>query len=413
MNRKGEESVLIKAIRKAAFYIFLAWTALIIFSFLVIDYYRESNVVESAAIEARTHSDLNMFYRKVVAGFGGIYVSMENVEPNPYLDLPNRDVTTRDGQKLTLVNPAYMTRLVFEYIRSSSERPVLNKITSLKIINPVNTPDPWERKVLISFDKGQREAQEVTEIDGVSYLRLMRPFFVEQSCLKCHASQGYRVGDIRGGMSISVPLDPYYKTGRKVFGIILVIHSLIWLTVSACILAVAAIAVKKARVYEETRLLSLSDPLTGMANRRFAEIDLKESFEMAKRYGTAFSVIMADLDEFKKYNDTNGHAAGDRLLRDINRIILKELRQTDLLARYGGEEFLIVLHQTGINDALTAAERIRAAVEAESDITLSLGVSSFRKGISSKEEIVNEADKALYAAKQNGRNRAEVFGGMK
>jgi signal transduction histidine kinase len=121
-----------------------------------------------------------------------------------------------------------MTRLIFDRIRNKSGQPVINKITSLKPFNPANAPDEWEKGVLNSFERGAKEAREVTAINGHPYLRLMRPFLTESSCLKCHAAQGYKEGSIRGGISIAVPLAPYYEIQNKARNKSIITHGLIW-----------------------------------------------------------------------------------------------------------------------------------------------------------------------------------------
>jgi signal transduction histidine kinase len=217
--------------------LFLAWSAVIAFSLMVsVSGYRE-NVREDAAIEAGTHLGLNLEYRAMVANLGGVYASMDRISPNPYLSVPNRDITTQHGERLTLLNPAYMTRLIFDRIRNKSGQPVINKITSLKPFNPANAPDEWEKGVLNSFERGAKEAREVTAINGHPYLRLMRPFLTESSCLKCHAAQGYKEGSIRGGISIAVPLAPYYDIQNKARKNSLLTHGLIWIIGCAGLLA--------------------------------------------------------------------------------------------------------------------------------------------------------------------------------
>lgn len=164
------------------------------------------------------------------------------------------------------------------------------------------------------------------------------------------------------------------------------------------------IAIENARLYEETKLLSLHDPLTGLANRRLMQVVLNSGYAKARRYGSPLSAIMLDIDYFKKYNDTFGHVAGDSLLVDIAKIILDEVRAVDLVVRYGGEEFLILLPETDSTKACEVAERIRKTVAAEKAITVSLGVSTFKPGMH-REELIQKADDALYKAKQAGRNR--------
>ena len=170
------------------------------------------------------------------------------------------------------------------------------------------------------------------------------------------------------------------------------------------------VAVKNAQLYEKTKASALHDSLTGLANRRFMETQLEKHFEIAKRYGERFSIIMVDIDHFKRYNDTYGHQGGDKLLVVLAGILLREIRRLDYVFRYGGEEFLIVLPHTDLPMACTFAERLRKAVE-ETGATISLGVSAYRDTLPDKETLVGMADAALYRAKERGRNRVEANGG--
>jgi diguanylate cyclase (GGDEF)-like protein len=168
------------------------------------------------------------------------------------------------------------------------------------------------------------------------------------------------------------------------------------------------IAIENAKLYEETKRVSLHDPLTGLANRRMMDIVLDRSFQRARRLKTPFSAIMIDIDNFKEYNDRYGHAEGDRLLVQLAGVFLKETRKIDLVVRYGGEEFLVLLTDTDIENALDFAERMRKSVEAQESVTISLGVASFAEWVHSKNILLEKADKALYEAKRNGKNRIEI-----
>lgn len=164
------------------------------------------------------------------------------------------------------------------------------------------------------------------------------------------------------------------------------------------------------------RKLALTDPLTGAYNRRFLDENLQHKLEEAKRYDQPFSLIMYDLDHFKKINDTYGHQAGDYVLREVAQKVAEQvkstIRGTDILARYGGEEFILILPRTNLEQASILAERIRKEIERTDfnhdnrffPVTVSLGVTEYASG-KNKEELIGTVDKALYQAKQNGRNR--------
>lgn len=169
------------------------------------------------------------------------------------------------------------------------------------------------------------------------------------------------------------------------------------------------LAIKNAMLYEETREFSLHDPLTELANRRHLGIIFDQVFAKSKRYNGLFSVIMLDIDYFKKYNDTYGHSAGDDLLKQIAQVLTAAVRETDLVVRYGGEEFLLLLlDNAGTEEAYETAERIRKMVAEKTTVTVSLGVSSYDKETLNPTELIDKADKALYLAKNNGRNRVET-----
>ena len=141
--------------RPYGLYLFFAWTAFVIFFLALSIYDHHKAVLKEAAIEARTQLEVNLEYRNLISRLGGVYASVYNVSPNPYLKVPKRDIATKDGDKLTLLNPAYMTRLMFETIGKKSSLPFINKITSLKIVNPVNAPDEWKKNPCFLYEWGR------------------------------------------------------------------------------------------------------------------------------------------------------------------------------------------------------------------------------------------------------------------
>lgn len=166
------------------------------------------------------------------------------------------------------------------------------------------------------------------------------------------------------------------------------------------------IAIDNARLYEKTKELSLHDHLTGLPNRRFMDINLQRAVALATRYDTPLCIAMFDIDFFKDYNDANGHDAGDKLLVVVAKKIATGCRDTDMAARFGGEEFLLILPESELNQARLAVDRIRQDIAGSCDITISAGVTLYQKD-SSVEELIKAADKALYRAKENGKNRVE------
>lgn len=207
----------------------LLWTAVIAGSLLLNVREARRSHIEYARSEARGAFFKDVIYRHWVAAAGGVYVPEESgIEPNPYLARsPRRDITTTGGDRLTLVNPAYMTRMVHELERGRHD--LYGHITSLDPLRPQNAPDSWERRALESFQGGNTELSTIQEIDGEPHLRLMRPLVTEESCLACHAEQGYKAGDIRGGISVAIPLEPYYSMLWKTSQGLFTWHAFIWI----------------------------------------------------------------------------------------------------------------------------------------------------------------------------------------
>lgn len=204
------------------------WSALTGGSLLWNLHQEDESIVEMATVATRANIQKDIGFRRWVNSHGGVYVSQtERTPPNPYLNVPDRDVVTTTGKRLTLMNPAYVLREMQTYF--SDNYATRSHITSLNPLNPANAPDEWEVKALKSFERGGKELVEVQEIGGRPYLRLMEPFIVEQGCLKCHAHQGYKIGDVRGGIGSSVPLDRFFAHRQEHSGIIMLFHGTVWL----------------------------------------------------------------------------------------------------------------------------------------------------------------------------------------
>jgi PAS domain S-box-containing protein len=175
----------------------------------------DNSMTVLAESEANAAFQKDITYRLWAAMRGGVYVPITDMTPpNPYLaHIPDRDVETTGGKRLTLVNPAYMTRQVHEL--GKEKYGLRGHITSLKPLRPENAPDPWEAEALKSFEMGSPKATTSTLIDGQNFFRLMRPLLAEAPCLKCHSAQGYKQGDVLGGISVSVPMASFLAVGGQ------------------------------------------------------------------------------------------------------------------------------------------------------------------------------------------------------
>ena len=211
-------------------YIFsvLGWSVLIGSSLVWNSSQVYNNMLSTATAAARTNIDKDVSFRKWATAHGGVYVPpTEATPPNPYLKVPNRDVVTTTGKILTLMNPAYILRDL--QTNFSDNLGSKSHITSLQPLNPNNVADDWETKALQSFEQGDKELLEIKKINNQPYLRLMLPLTVEQGCLTCHAVQGYKLGDIRGGISTSIALTSYLSQEQKQKTELMLSHGLIWL----------------------------------------------------------------------------------------------------------------------------------------------------------------------------------------
>ena len=174
-----------------------------------------------------------------------------------------------------------------------------------------------------------------------------------------------------------------------------------------------AVALENARLFEDVQHKSIHDPLTGIFNRRLFRRRLREEERRAARHGRPLSLLMIDVDDFKRYNDTHGHAKGDRLLRELVATVADAIRTTDILARYGGEEFVVLLPETDLPEALLTGERIREAVRdrfalehgGAGIVTVSVGVAARSDTCPDGPSLVERADAAMYRAKRQGKDR--------
>lgn len=354
-----------------------------------------------------------------LASHQGVYVRQQpGDEVNPYLKaIPGLKTTIRDttGETYILKNPALVTR---EISMIAAERDIFKfHITSLNPLNPGNAPDDFERRALQSFASGVREQYAFEATDHGQVFRYMAPLSTEASCLRCHAHQGYQVGDVRGGISVSIPTGDVISRMQTNRTYLAAAVTGVIITIILFVYFVARYFIKDLSLAEH-KLYSMAttDALTGAYNRREGFRRIEVEVQRALRNHMPLCAIMLDIDHFKMVNDTHGHQAGDDVLKWVSAKIQNALRASDILCRYGGEEFLILAAETDIEKSKFLAERIRRLIEEESvnvdeqvqiHVTVSLGVVQYQEQ-ETHEFMIFRADKALYQAKHNGRNRVCV-----
>lgn len=400
------------------------WTIVIAISLLVSISVHRQEIVTIAQNVARAYIEKDILYRNWNALHGGIYVPADRgLSPNPFYppSVSERDVTTPSGRHLTLVNPSYMIRQIYEY--ALKEHKVSGRITSLKPLRPENRPDVWEELALRNFERGVQEVSSVVTEGDTGYVRLIRPLVTEESCLPCHVHQGYKKGDIRGGISIKLPMTLFESATRKQAQLLGAGHGIMWLLgLTGLYIGYTGLRRRtQERDHAEEELkrvnailenMATTDSLTGIYNRRkFLEL-LQVEIREAKRYDIPLALIFFDIDHFKQVNDTYGHEAGDTVLQELTRIVTDLIRQADIFARFGGEEFVILVHNNDVKTVRELAEKIKYHVgeyrfPEVGTMTCSFGVAQFYPDDTAV-TIIKRADDAMYAAKQAGRNRVET-----
>jgi len=299
-----------------------------------------------------------------------------------------------------------------------------------------------ERASLFVFDEDSNELVPKAASGWATPPEKVRPVRVGEgvSGKVIDSGQALIVTDLRSEGRKPAPLDRQYKTrsfisypiiisGRKV-GVLNVTDKTSGRTFDEVDLGLleiigpqVALALERAEWQEratEFQLMSITDPLTALPNRRYLEERLMEELNRSKRYDYPMSFLMIDIDDFKAYNDKNGHQAGDLALQITAHCLKGALRSADVASRYGGEEFCILLPQTGIAEAGAIADRIRHRVRTMhfphgktqplGRVTISIGVSTFSQMVNTSENIIAAADRALYQAKHMGKDRIVFYG---
>jgi diguanylate cyclase (GGDEF)-like protein len=380
-------------------------------------YYRSTALIQNQlSYQGQAFFQEIVLTRQWIAQHNGVYVKLvPGVSINPYLlQVPGLKVVMKDeeGQLYTLKNPALITREISELANQKG----LFKfhITSLEPLNPGNSPDPFERDALRQFARGAKEVGSFETINNEVYFRYMAPLITEKSCLTCHAQQGYKEGDVRGGISVTISATETAGQIRE---------SRVYLILSAigiiCLLLAVVYLVAKSFIKDlskaEEKLIDMAthDFLTGLWNRREAYRRLGEEIRRSQRSKVPLSVLLIDLDHFKRINDLFGHSAGDVVLQSVAERMTALFRPYDIPCRYGGEEFLIILPETDIDAAAAAAERLRREIAALEicpapatilRVTASIGIATLLENETS-DQLLIRADAAMYRAKDQGRNR--------
>lgn len=275
----------------------------------------DNQAIYLATEEARANWNKDQAFRAWATRHGGLYVKPDKrTPPNIYLEhLPHRDVVTTDGVKLTLMNPAYMMSQMtreFEAIYG-----VKGKITGQVLLNPANEADPWELYALKEFDKGVKEITEQADIYGQPFVRLMRPMVMKKGCVLCHGHLGFKEGDIRGGVSVSVPLAPYLDAAGDSREMAYLTHGIVWIVGVMTIALFAVGGLKRER--ERDRLDNLKSEFISTVSH-----ELRTPITSIKgSLGLLHSGVVSDLSDKAQSMLDVAYRNSDRLVLLINDIL--------------------------------------------------------------------------------------------
>jgi len=369
-------------------------------------------VAKENLVHARALFNSIVLTRKWNAAHGGVYVEKKaGVHSSPYL--PGTDITGSDGRTYFMRNPALMVREISELADRDGQ--FRFHMTSLNPINPQNAPGEFEKEALVLFEKGIKEQYRYESREGRTYFRYVAPLYVEKECLPCHAKQGYKIGDVRGGISVVFNVEGMYARLKSNVAVLTVLAVLtLFLLLGSIYFITLKFFSKLNEAREKIETLAVTDGLTGLANRRHLMQRFEEEFQRAKRLGKELGCILLDIDYFKSINDRFGHLVGDDVLRALTRILKESVRKYDIVGRFGGEEFLVILPDTSFEETKQFAERMRELVKGkikdrqdlpEFNVSISLGIASLSSGDVSIDNIVRKADDGLYSAKNSGRDR--------
>jgi len=216
-------------IKRRGLVLFAGWTLIIVISFSWNLWYSTTSTYEIAKNNLRLSIEKDLLFRSWATDHNGIYVHVtDKTPPNPYLThMPERDIITTTGRQLTLMNPAYMMRELYEL--SKERQGVHGRLVSIEPVNPINMADEWESAALMAFSEPGEEAVSTTEIAGQAVLRIIKPFYVEEGCLYCHTEEGFKIGDLRGGISTTLSLEPYLAVLSSTKLNLIIGYIVIWL----------------------------------------------------------------------------------------------------------------------------------------------------------------------------------------
>ncbi len=403
------------------FFIYISVVVVLFLAFVSFSRYRTVNelLIRTIYHEAQSYADLIVVTRHWNAAYGGVFVEKKNSDHvNLFLDRTGikQEIHSTSGKTFVLKNPTAMTRELSDIsVRNGLAR---FRMVSLNPFNPDYEPDAFEHDALKSIKAGALDRWMIDQSLPDPQFRLVRGLKVDKNCLQCHEQQGYQLGDMLGGLSVSIPAGELVRgmnqNARQKLADFLVASGLL-LAILYSLTWKLLVGLEEAQ--QRLKHIAITDELTGLRNRRYIMEQLEKEYQRAVRSGSPLSLMILDIDHFKRINDHFGHIFGDEVLKAVSAEMEQSLRSYDLLGRIGGEEFLIASPGSSMADAASLAERIREKIKQrkigakpqEISVTISAGVTSLARRDAKMNALLIRADEALYEAKRKGRDRVVVI----
>jgi len=418
-----DSTVSARRIRRASFVGAVLISLALALAFFGFEVRAEQLLRRQQIVQARAFTREIIATRQFVAIHGGVYVpASRDTTVNPFLlavpGLQTKIVDSR-GRTFVLQNPALVTIAVGSILSKDPSAGISFRLSSDRPLNPANRATGFEAEAIRRFQRGATEFYRQRREAGTPFFLYAQPLRVEAQCMQCHRQQGYRVGDVRGAISLrvtSVDLEAGLLRSRALVGLSLVVALVGLLLLLELITRQVSRRLLSAEA--ELRQVATLDALTGLENRRAGMKRLGDEMDRADRSGEPLAVIVLDLDEFKRVNDEFGHAEGDAVLVGAADGMRAEARHYDGISRSGGEEFLMLLPGANADAALAIAERVRHAVAGHTAavlggkrgaVTVSAGVAVYEPASGeSRDDVLSRADRGMYAAKDAGRDAVRL-----
>ena len=339
-------------------------------------------------------------------GYENVYVEVSKKTPPNLWIKPS--ATTTDGRRLSKVSfPTMLTQI--SSIKSH-EYGVETHTSSLMPMTPENNPDPWEREALENLDKGEGfQLAFLKDANGLHIFRYMKPVYVEEACLNCHAEQGYSIGDVRAGYTATIPVEDLVENSNEhLRGLALL------LAILGAMGAGMAVLIEKQYLRDQTHIahlneMSIADELTGLNNRRVFLTLAQQQLKYAERHKLKALLLFIDLNKFKQINDIYGHKEGDAVLIRMAGILQNSYRESDIVGRFGGDEFVVLAMGISAEHTNLMIGRLQKKVERDNEahnvpyeLSISIGIAEWDpENPKMLELLIIQADEEMYDDKQS------------